>query len=74
MIILTRFFFVETSEWSVGPVIQMPEPANAQPETFAEEEPVTRAFRYEKRLEVRDRHVSTIALLKLRSKRSKLSN
>jgi hypothetical protein len=66
---VTRFFFVETSQRPTAlEVPDVPEPANAEPEPLAAEEPAKHALPYERRMEVRDKNGSSRALLKLRSK------
>ena len=52
---MARFFFIETSEWLVEPhVVDLPEPANADPESFGMISCEHRPRRFQKRLEVRD--------------------
>jgi hypothetical protein len=52
---MARFFFVETSEWLVDPhVVDLPEPANADPESLGRASCEHRSYRFQKRLEVRN--------------------
>jgi len=63
-----RFFFVETSEGYVDPmVLRLPEPANAEPESFSDDAEVRRSRRYQRRLEVKNGDGCTKALVTLRS-------
>ena len=65
---MPRFFFVQTSEGYVDPmVLHLPEPANAEPESFSGETELLRLRRYQRRFEVKDWAGCTKALVTLRS-------
>jgi hypothetical protein len=64
---MTRFFFEETSEGYVDPnVVRMPEPANAEPESFTGTYGPPRVKRFQRRFEVRGQDGQTTALVTLR--------
>ena len=66
---MKRFFFEQTSEWIVDPnPQQLPEPANAEPESFTSDHGVPRSRRYQKQMEVRDHEGRTRVCVTLRSK------
>ena len=66
---MARFFFVETSEGYVDPmVLHAPEPANAEPESFLDENGGNCLRRFQRRMEVRNREGQTTALVTLRSR------
>lgn len=65
---MTRFFFVETSEWFVDPsVAPLPQAANIEPNTLLIHDADRRPVRFQKKMEVKDGGGRTTAYVTVRS-------